>query len=361
MATVSAEDVLAALGLEQAPPIPPIAPPAPAQTSFETATHAATKPNAPSDAKGSSEATVSAEVVLAALGLEQAPPIPPIPPPIINSPERTSLPKAEATQTAVSEVAASETAELEIAEPVSAEVPASTASIGAALTETDASAAEIAAATDLNVPAPDVARATVEPVVILYVPGIPAPPPAISSPKRVEIAQTEELGTLVVDPPKNRANSWETTVRDKLPAATLPPVSFTATAEQTIKSSPISLPSGAEAASAEGLQSQSTAAFANIPSGTPFSEAREILLSNGWRPREISAFERPELIRYMESAHIEAGHSEVVNCNDAVRALCRFEYVDGSERITTLLSVGKTVEEALIVDVFEMQIRSPIQ
>jgi len=222
-------------------------------------------------------------------------------------------------------------------------------------------AAEIAAATDLNVPAPDVARATVEPVVILYVPGIPAPPPAISSPERAEIAQTEELGTLVVDPPKNRANSWETTVRDKLPAATLPPVSFTATAEQTIKSSPISLPSGAEAASAEGLQSQSTAAFANIPSGTPFSEAREILLSNGWRPREISAFERPELIRYMESAHIEAGHSEVVNCNDAVRALCRFEYVDGSERITTLLSVGKTVEEALIVDVFEMQIRSPIQ
>lgn len=103
--------------------------------------------------------------------------------------------------------------------------------------------------------------------------------------------------------------------------------------------------------------SGSAAALEQLSYGMTFADARDFLLSNGWQPRSLRRSARPDEVAGIEAQLIDAGFDELVNCDEAERALCRFEFVDGNDKIAAVLTRGRDAQP-IVVDSFRMTLET---
>ena len=111
----------------------------------------------------------------------------------------------------------------------------------------------------------------------------------------------------------------------------------------------------ADAAETTDATGTATAALGIVNSGMNYVEARETLIEAGWSPRLPAT--RSGGPNEAENAMIEAGYGELEGCNDADRPICRFEFVDGENRIAAVLTAGATTDPT-VIDAFLMNIRA---
>ncbi len=99
----------------------------------------------------------------------------------------------------------------------------------------------------------------------------------------------------------------------------------------------------------------STDVLGAITDGRNYAAARQAMVEAGWQPRSLDAASRTADIKDSEEALLALGYDELEGCNDAERPICRFEFIDGGDRIAAVITAGADSDPS-VIDAFLMDV-----
>ena len=110
------------------------------------------------------------------------------------------------------------------------------------------------------------------------------------------------------------------------------------------------------AASIAETTSDSVDALRIVSGGMSYSEARVTLIEAGWTPRAVEIANRRNADSLAVEGLLALDYVELEGCSEGDRTVCRFEFVDGADRIAAVLTAGDG-ENPRVIDAFLMDIK----
>ncbi len=139
------------------------------------------------------------------------------------------------------------------------------------------------------------------------------------------------------------------------PSESTPETATEAAAETASETAPAAVETETET-SASAASAGSTEVLGTVTSGMNYAEARQAMVDAGWQPRSIDAADRTGIIKDSEQALLTSGYEELEGCSDAARPICRFEFIDGGDRIAAVITAGADSDPS-VIDAFLMNVR----
>ncbi len=143
------------------------------------------------------------------------------------------------------------------------------------------------------------------------------------------------------------------------PSESAPETATEAAAETASETAPAAVETETETeteTSAAAATAGSTEVLGTVTSGMNYAEARQAMVDAGWQPRSIDAADRTGIIKDSEQALLTSGYEELEGCSDAARPICRFEFIDGGDRIAAVITAGADSDPS-VIDAFLMNVR----